>query len=62
MHSLHVCGFKCLGSAERFCRVSEEGGTFFRVRSRRNESGSWAWPRAVHLGRRRVLMPTLAGA
>jgi putative transposase len=57
-----MCGFKCLVSAERFCRVYEEVRNFFRVRSRRNESVSLAWQRAAHLGRMRVLMTTLAVA
>jgi transposase-like protein len=54
------CGFKSFVSAERFCRVYEEVRNFFRTRSRRNESISLAWQRALHVGRMRVLMTTVA--
>jgi hypothetical protein len=57
-----MCGFKCFVSAERFCLIYEEVRNFFRARSRRNEVVSLAWQRALHLGRRRVLMSTLAVA
>jgi putative transposase len=57
-----MCGFKRFMSAERFYRVYEEGRNFFRIRSRRNEPVSLAWQRALHLGRMRVLMETLAVA
>jgi hypothetical protein len=55
-------GFKSLVSAERFRRIYEEVRSFFRGRSRRNESVSLAWRRALHLGRMRVLVTTLAVA
>ena len=53
-------GFKRFVSAERFCQVYEEVRHFLRVRSQRNESVSLAWQRALHVGRLRVLMTTLA--
>ena len=52
--------FKSFGSAARFCRVYDEVRNFFRARSRRNEIVSLAWQRALHLGRMRVVMTTLA--
>ena len=55
-----MCGFKRFVSAERFCRVYEEVRNFFRIRSQRNEPVPLAWQRALHLGRMRVLMMTLA--
>jgi len=57
-----MCGFKRFVSAERFCHIYEEVRNFFRARSRRNEVVSLAWQRALHLGRMRVLMSTLAVA
>jgi putative transposase len=57
-----MCGLKSVLSAERFCRVYEEVRNFFRSRARRNERVSLAWQRALHLGRMRVLMATLAVA
>ena len=57
-----MCGFKSFVSAQRFCRVYEEVRNFLRIRSRRNEPVSLAWQRALHLGRMRVLMETLAVA
>lgn len=55
-----MCGFKSLVSAARFCRVYEEVRHFFRARSWRNEAVSLARQRALHVGRLRVLMSTLA--
>jgi len=55
-------GFKSFVTAARFCRVYEEVRNFFRARARRNESVPLAWQRALHLGRMRVLMATLAVA
>jgi transposase-like protein len=57
-----MCGFKSFASAARFCRVYDEARDFFRARSQRNESVSLAWQRALHFGRMRVLMATLAVA
>lgn len=57
-----MCGFKSFVSAERFCRVYEEVRNFLRIRSQRNEAVSLGWQRALHLGRMRVLMATLAVA
>ena len=57
-----MLSFKRFVLAEQFCRVYEEVRDFFRVRSRWNESVSLAWPRALHVGRLRVLMTTLAVA
>jgi putative transposase len=53
-------GFKRFMSAARFCRGYEEVRNFLRPRSRRNEVVSLAWQRALHIGRIRVLMSTLA--
>jgi hypothetical protein len=53
-------GFKNFVSAERFCRVYDEVRNVFRARSQRNETVSLAWQRALHLGRMRVLIITLA--
>jgi transposase-like protein len=55
-----MCGFKSVVAAARFCRVYDEVRNFFRTRSRRNEVVSSAWQRALHLGRMRVVMTTLA--
>jgi len=55
-------GFKRFGSAQRSCHVYEEVRNFFCVRLRRNESVALAWQRALHLGRMRVLLSTLAVA
>jgi transposase-like protein len=55
-----MCGFKQFVSAARFCRVYDEVRNFFRLRSRRNEAVALAWQRALHEGRMRVLMATLA--
>jgi putative transposase len=55
-------GFKSLVSAARFCRSYAEVRNFFRARSRRNEVVPWAWQRALHVGRLRVLRATLAVA
>jgi putative transposase len=55
-------GFKKFVSAERFCRGYEEVRNFLRPRSRRNEAVSSAWQQALHVGRMRVLMATLAVA
>jgi putative transposase len=57
-----MCGFKDFVSAERFCRGYEEVRNFLRPRSRRNEAVSLAWQRALHVGRMRILMSTLAVA
>jgi transposase-like protein len=57
-----MCGFKRFVSAERFCRVYEEVRNFFGTRSQRNEAVSLGWQRALHVGRMRVLMATLAVA
>src|SRR5262249_47169892 len=57
-----MCGFRSFVSAERFCRAYEEVRQFFRARSQRNETVPLAWQRALHLGRMRVLMATLAVA
>jgi transposase-like protein len=57
-----MCGFKSFVSAARFCRVYEEVRHFLRARSRRNETISLAWQRALYVGRMRVLMATLAVA
>jgi len=53
-------GFKSCVSAARLCRVYDEVRNFFRARSQRNEKVALAWQRALHLGRLRVLMTTLA--
>jgi putative transposase len=55
-----MCGFKSFMSAARFCRVYDEVRNFFRARAQRNEGVSLAWQRALHLGRMRVVMTTLA--
>jgi putative transposase len=55
-----MCGFKSFVSTARFRRVYEEVRNFFRARSRRNEVVTLAWQRALHVGRLRVLMSTLA--
>jgi putative transposase len=55
-----MCSFKNFVSAERFCRGYEEVRNFFRARSRRNESVSLAWQRALHVGRMQILLTTLA--
>jgi transposase-like protein len=57
-----MCGFKSFVSAEQFCRVYEEVRNFLRIRSQWNEAVSLGWQRALHLGRMRVLMATLAVA
>jgi putative transposase len=57
-----MCGFKRFVSAERFCRVYEEVHNFLRTRSRRNEAVSLVRQRALHVGRMRVLLATLAVA
>ncbi len=57
-----MCGFKSFVSAERFCRVYDEVRAFFRARSQRNESVSLGLQRALHLGRVRVFMASLAVA
>jgi putative transposase len=57
-----MCGFKSFVSAERFCRVYDEVRHFFRARSQRNGSVSLPQQRALHFGRMRVLLTTLAVA
>ncbi len=57
-----MCGFKHVVSTARFCRVYDEVRTFFRARSQRHEAVSLAWQRTQQLGRKRVLMSTLAVA
>ena len=57
-----MCSFKNFVLAERFCRVYDEVRNFFRVRLRWNELVSSARQRALHVGRLRVLMATLAVA
>jgi len=53
-------GCKSFVAAARFCCVYDEVRQLFRARSRRNEVVSLAWQRALHLGRVRVVMTTLA--
>ena len=55
-----MCGCKHLVSAERFCRIDDEGRIFFRARARRNEPVSLAVRRTLHLSRLRVFLVTLA--
>jgi putative transposase len=57
-----MCGFQSFVSVTQFCRVYDEVRQFFRARSRRNEVVSLAWQRALHVGRMRVLMSTVAVA
>src|SRR5262244_2185130 len=53
-------GFKCVESAQRFCRVHDEVRNFLRPRSQRNESVSLAQRRMLYTARTRVLLTSLA--